>query len=69
MKLREVEWPTCPVRAVIESGELRVVRMLESNAEVCPLSGWPQRYAAWVPRFWRAYRAEKVLAAEAAKGS
>ena len=54
----EVDWPTCPVRAVIESDQLRYVRTLDADLRGGPVHGWPSRFAAWVPRLWRVYRAE-----------
>jgi len=55
------------VHEVLASPHLRRIHALEQDAALAPLSLWPQRYAAWVPRFWRAYRAEKEEAAAAAK--
>lgn len=62
---RSVDWPTCPTRAVIESAEVRYLRQLDADLSVAPVVGWPTRFAAWVPRYYRAYRTESD-AAEAA---
>lgn len=58
----DVDWQTCPVREVLASEHLPLIRGLDQDAELAPLSLWPQRYAAWVPRFWRAYRTERSAA-------
>lgn len=59
---RSVDWPTCPTRAVIESDEVRYLRQLDDDLSVAPIVGWTTRFAAWVPRGLRAYRAERDAA-------
>lgn len=44
-----VEWSTCPVREVLDDPAVDYICRLDQHAKVMPLSGWPARYAAWVP--------------------
>lgn len=62
---REVEWSRCPVREVIECSELRFIRTLDRDSEVAPITGYPTRFVAWVPRLLSIYRHERALADEA----
>lgn len=62
-KANGVEWATCPVREVSSSAELRYLLALERDMQVSPVTGWTSSFAAWVPAFLRAYRAERDKAA------
>lgn len=45
-----VDWPTCPVRSILDDPHVAIVLRLERQMEVGPVDGWTRRFAAWVPR-------------------
>lgn len=42
--------------------DLRLVFVLglEGQSKLSPISGWPDDYAAWVPRYWAQVAAARV---------
>ena len=43
------EWDHCPARS-LRDPRLIVAAQLYRTSQICPLSGWPDSYAAWVER-------------------
>ena len=52
------QWPKCPVKELHADERLLYVLSLDAQAQLSPIAGWPDAYAAWVPRTWA-----KVVAA------
>ena len=45
-------WDRCPVAEMNDDLKLVYVINLDSQSQLSPLSGWPDDFAAWVPRYW-----------------
>jgi len=57
------EWDRCPVAELNADRKLLYVLSLEAQAKLSPIDGWPDDFAAWVPRYWQklvAARADRV---------
>lgn len=52
MRFLDVDWPTCPVRSVLEDPYLQRVLELRRNAKLGPVPDVGRRFAAWVPELW-----------------
>lgn len=45
-------WDRCPVAELHGDDRLVYVLSLEAQSKLAPIAGWPDTYAAWVPRYW-----------------
>ena len=46
-------WDRCPVAEINADRKLVYVLSLEAQAKLSPIAGWPDEFAAWVPRYWQ----------------
>ena len=53
-------WDRCPVAEMNDDLRLVYVLNLEGQSKLSPITGWPDDFAAWVPRYW-----SQVVAARA----
>ena len=54
------QWDTCPMRSVADDTALQIVLSLDNANQIAPVTGWPDEYAAWVPRLWGELRAARA---------
>lgn len=47
------QWERCPVAELHSDGRLLYVMKLEAQSKLSPICGWPDDFAAWVPRLWQ----------------